>query len=49
MNQKSERILAAGIGDSWYVTMPGLLIGSVLGFLFWSAVIAAVRQVLSLI
>lgn len=49
MSEKDKSILAAGAGGRWVVFMPRMILASVAGFLFWSGVIAAVRQVLELI
>ena len=42
---KDGNIIAAGIEGRWYISAPKLFIGSLLGFLFWSAVIAAAKQI----
>ena len=46
--EKDDSILAAGIGGRFIINKPRWLLVSLLGFLFWSAVIASVRQVLAL-
>lgn len=43
--EKEPNIIACGVGARWLIVAPRLFVGSLLGFLFWSAVIAAAKQV----
>lgn len=49
MENEDKNILALGLGGRWIIYRPYWITISLAGFLFWSAVIAAVRQVVSLV
>jgi len=46
---KDKSILAIGLKERWIIYSPRWLVVSLAGFLFWSAVIAAIRQILALL
>lgn len=49
MANKDKSILALGSSDRWIINRPRWITVSLAGFLFWSAIIAAVRQLIALL
>ena len=47
--EKEEKYLAIGFRDQWVIYAPRWLAISLAGFLFWSAIIAAARQLWALL